>query len=598
MYRKILIFLLITLIFLSNLAAGVLAFPLGPNGRHPASGVYGVWGPSSFSGYPWLVGAQVYASWKDINPQEGTYNWSGFDNRAKARANAGKLIYLQINSSPSMPSWIFNHVAKGNYTNTNGFNPPQFWDPVYINIYKKFIQDYANHIANSSYKDKVVLVRAQFNAWNPEDIDPKGHYSYQDYIPTSSGHRYNVNYTVEIGNNYAREITKAFYDAFTPLGIYVVQKPFGGALRQVHLADEWAEMGAGLFATNNRPNPSHRLKFEELVKDAQATRAFSEDFYSSGSSAYKNISRTQFVYWRGLSALHQGCEFISFYGSDVTNTSFKYLFNFINKYTGYYREPEQSPGAWIAFRDIRNENNSSSWTHLEGDYEFLIEQIEPLNTVGLFAYSHDGDKEVNFLNPLGKPTTYLGPDSQKEGIWARRTDKSSGNNDFYLDVNNTYAASLSGNITIRIVYFDKGTGGFNLIYKDGSSQEKLKSFSKSNSNTWKEVQVNLDSYRMNNGLSKNADLILNNAGDDDDTFHMVEIKRNSPPVTVALTPTPTTEPTVPGDADNDGNVDIDDYIIWVNNYNQNKYGPTFGDFNNTGKVDGLDYIIWLTNYGT
>jgi hypothetical protein len=64
------------------------------------------------------------------------------------------------------------------------------------------------------------------------------------------------------------------------------------------------------------------------------------------------------------------------------------------------------------------------------------------------------------------------------------------------------------------------------------------------------------------------------------------------------TPVPTSPPGVPGDANNDGVVDINDYVIWLNNYNQSKQGSQFGDFNNSGKVDGIDYTIWLNNYGS
>jgi hypothetical protein len=63
------------------------------------------------------------------------------------------------------------------------------------------------------------------------------------------------------------------------------------------------------------------------------------------------------------------------------------------------------------------------------------------------------------------------------------------------------------------------------------------------------------------------------------------------------TPVPTGLGT-PGDANEDGVVDIEDYTIWLNNYKQSKQGVQFGDFNNSGKVDGKDYTIWLINYGS
>jgi hypothetical protein len=64
-----------------------------------------------------------------------------------------------------------------------------------------------------------------------------------------------------------------------------------------------------------------------------------------------------------------------------------------------------------------------------------------------------------------------------------------------------------------------------------------------------------------------------------------------------ISPTPTSQPGIPGDANDDGVVDTADYVIWLNNYNQSRQGSQYGDFNSSGKVDGVDYIIWLSNFG-
>lgn len=55
--------------------------------------------------------------------------------------------------------------------------------------------------------------------------------------------------------------------------------------------------------------------------------------------------------------------------------------------------------------------------------------------------------------------------------------------------------------------------------------------------------------------------------------------------------TPTTQPPVPGDANNDDKVDIADYVIWLNNYNQQKQGSQHGNFDNNRVVDGVDFVI-------
>jgi hypothetical protein len=484
--------------------------------RHPYAGVYPVWGgireAADFQAYPYIRGTQLFAEWSELKPEEdGPYRWDVLNRVVEKKVgDLDKVLYLQVNAS--WPDWIFEHVAQAKFTERDE-HPPQFWDPVYIDLYKTFIRDLADHIAQTAYKDKIILVRAQYNAFNPERIDPRGHTSYREYTPTPSGHRHNVDFTASIGNDYARQITRAYVDAFSPLGILAVQKPFGSWWEEDHLADEWADIGAGFFMTNGSPNPPNRHKIYELVKQKQVTRAFHEPHTDLSQKA----GPKQVVYWSTLAALHQGMEFICFKGSDATNPDYEDIFDFANKYAGWYREPERSPGAWIAFRGV----HASRWWRKLGNYEHLIKQIEPENHVGLFAYGPD-DYQHQTLNPWDEPTTYLGPKFQKEGIWAIQTH----GQPIYLDLDDAFAASLTDEIVIRVSYFDKGSGKFRLMFSNRAGELQTYSFQKGNTQLWKEVMAAVSSYEFANSLEKNADVLLDNDGDDDDVFHMVEIIRS------------------------------------------------------------------------
>src|SRR3989338_6542233 len=66
----------------------------------------------------------------------------------------------------------------------------------------------------------------------------------------------------------------------------------------------------------------------------------------------------------------------------------------------------------------------------------------------------------------------------------------------------------------------------------------------------------------------------------------------------SIYPTPKIIAVLPGDANGDGMVDGPDYVIWLNNYNQQATGAANGDFDGNGFVDGLDYVIWLNAYGS
>ena len=82
---------------------------------------------------------------------------------------------------------------------------------------------------------------------------------------------------------------------------------------------------------------------------------------------------------------------------------------------------------------------------------------------------------------------------------------------------------LDGQIAIRVSFFDEGEGGFRLMFNDADGQLQTHTFHKSNTLHWQEVKVIVGSYEFANGLEKNADIVLDNAGDDEDVFHMVEV---------------------------------------------------------------------------
>lgn len=512
--------------------------------KHPNAGVYPIWAwwitPEEFSEkYPYLEGQQIFITWSELKPAENEpYQWNVLDARIEARIGdlEDKVLYLQLNAV--WPDWIFNHVAQASFTE-RGNHPPQFWDPIYINLYRQFINDVAQHVAQSDYKDKILLVRAQYNALNPEAITPWNHFSYTDFEPTSAGHIYKVDFTREIGNEYARQIVKTYLDAFKPLGIQVVTKPFGATQNDFSLAEEFANMGAGFFSTNSTPNPIARNETLRLSKHEARVRSFSEPY----NTVTIRDNPLQWLYWQTLSDLHQGVEFISYYGDDLDNETYAEIFEFAQKYAGWYRQPEQSPGAWIAFRDIKN-SSASAWGggYLEGNYEYLISQLEPNNSLSLFAYNGTGEMDEFNLNPQSKPITNLGTQSQKEGIWARQTN----GQPIYLDINDTFAASLGGDIALKISYFDGDNGKFQLSYNDQTGQLKTHTFAKTGTQLWKEATLTINSYQFSNNLEKNADIQLLNAGDGEDIFHLVEIVRldSAPPLpTQPPLPTPTDEPT-------------------------------------------------------
>ncbi len=264
---------------------------------------------------------------------------------------------------------------------------------------------------------------------------------------------------------------------------------------------------------------------------------------------------------------------------------------FGTRYAGAYRDPATSPGAWIALRGGYPEESFSSkvyarrmWTN----YEFLMTQYRPQDSVLL--YSNDSmmknsdsitpvvarDTQQPWTNEIAicekefparhceyliqQPSEYVGRNSgshqytfrtsnlgkvvycgaemfctepsgrtrTESTLWARRTNGAGGTPFMRYNLNDNFAKSLGGRAQIRVVYLDQGTGQWELRYDSTSGAEKSAIIvKKGNSNEWKEVMVDLPDVAFTNRQEGGTDLSLYNMGDDDDTFHMVEVIRTN-----------------------------------------------------------------------
>jgi hypothetical protein len=195
-----------------------------------------------------------------------------------------------------------------------------------------------------------------------------------------------------------------------------------------------------------------------------------------------------------LGDLHKGVSYIAVYGRDLNvaltgnlqtssrsmdgkNAQVRYSdaqsgFNYKNefheailfadKYAGHHVNPEQSPGAWVAFRENDAVSNARSATQklkladFTGDYTFLMERL-PDKSTGV---------------------TKLGPDEIRYGAFARSLPA---NEAMRAKVDERFLHSLEGKpCQVRVIYFDNTPGGsFSLSTAGQSWKVNLKG-----GNTW------------------------------------------------------------------------------------------------------------------
>ena len=135
----------------------------------------------------------------------------------------------------------------------------------------------------------------------------------------------------------------------------------------------------------------------------------------------------------------------------------------------------------------------------------------------------------------------------------------------------------SGNLLNRIPIFSlNSVAPSDLVFAPSSNPEDNPS------------SINL--YITDRGVDNNADPNENDGKLYEISFPLTNSPSQPPP---SLTPTIINRN---GDANGDGKVDGIDYVVWLNNFNKEVFGPSKGDFDSNGFVDGIDYVIWLNNF--
>jgi hypothetical protein len=114
---------------------------------------------------PLIAGVAIRWTWPIVEPVEGMYDWSYFDEQIDRVGAAGKKVLLRITSGgKNTPSWVFNAgVQTFSFVDTQAYSPtynqtvtiPAFWDPTFLEKKKRFIAEMGQHFADNPH---VVLV--------------------------------------------------------------------------------------------------------------------------------------------------------------------------------------------------------------------------------------------------------------------------------------------------------------------------------------------------------------------------------------------------------------------------------------------------------
>lgn len=277
------------------------------------------------------------------------------------------------------------------------------------------------------------------------------------------------------------------------------------------------------------------------------------------------VSLPWYYYWTAISSVDRGLDGWEIEWSGLQRAheyGFLDALRFSTRHS-FYKQPETSPHAFIALRDVLDYSDderfpSSEYGAANRNNTSRINAI--LDAYSAYGAANDDTPAVQnrngaqyFLNSKGlndvmwnvidrnyqRHMVQIDPNETSVGWWrvgskdepygrfARAFENSTGRDTMYFQFVDGFIKSPPSSVDVKVIYYDEFEGStWELRYDNGSGDMAVAlSVTGEGEEVWKTETVTLsDAVFARNG-ARGADLVLVNTDDHDDKFHMIEITR-------------------------------------------------------------------------
>jgi hypothetical protein len=529
------------------------------------------------SRFPFIKGEADRVKWAEMEPKPEAYDWSQMDSHIHNAVRGKYYYYFVLWAGPHAPDWIYDHgVPKVAMTGGKGKEYfPYYLDENYTNYFHGFIGKLADHIASLPEEQRKVIAFMQpaFGSTGDRQLykgtpqDPKYNISTQQYF------------------EFCRGATKRFYEAFNKPELKHIKFLFNVS-DESELGEgkaKGARVGEQLYANWLRQNYRIELRKQqftiavgyqangEIEQDAELRSAFyglngkqpdfvRGEFSKFGQAAMFKENPVWNYYWTAISTVDRGLDLWEVDYRTVETGKYDEGFAFASRYS-YYKQPQISPYAFIALRDVLDsadtvrfpeeeygkavQSNGERVKEIESEFQrygaivgdldaatslsgsnYLLE-AKAMNDVGFGLIARNYSRFITQIdaNKTSVGRWRVGPADQPYGRYARAFENSSGRNRMVFDLDDQFFPQGAKNsITLKLVYLDQGTGKFSIRYDSSVDPDKSAiTIAKTNSGRWVEKSITIADAAFTNKGPRSSDLSLMNEDDEDDVFHMIEI---------------------------------------------------------------------------
>lgn len=518
----------------------------------------------------WFKGVVTTTTWAEIEPENGRFTWEAFDEKVRKITGKGLYVMLMVYHGHRTPDWVYDAgVSKVHIESPEAESTvinPYYLDPDFKPLLSRMIRETANHIRNYPPEIQKYIVGVQCPTGKSGDPQPylEGRLHEKEFEIDKSGKEW-IDWTIGMIQVY-QDAFKEFKPPFFML--FKGPNPATNDWLVKNIPDSWRKPHAIAqgYQFNNEIRVMNELyPMTARYRDGMVIRTRGElDRTSARNLNWFTSAPVWNVYWSGLWNLTYGLDLWSQLTGALEDERHVPAFTFFTRYAGY-KNASDSPGAWVALRDgldcmdtvrfpeekfgpVGNENpcvNRQRYLRIAEAFSPYGASIDDPENVALNSLNTRNQKGINdvycniwtanygmFLEQVDANETSrgywrVGSKDQPYGRFARGFDVKNQKTEmgFNLD-DGFFEGKASRKVRVRVVYFDMGTGSWSLKYDAAADPQKVATIvTNTNTNQWKEIEVELDNARMENRGFRNGDLSLAYEGGDETIFHMIEIKR-------------------------------------------------------------------------
>jgi len=551
---------------------------------------YGIWDRTNacLNGVtcPWARGWAKGLTWRELEPQQGVFNFSLLDSALAKAYDANASFYTMVAIGPDSPAWIYSQgVPQVEVTSEDdghglGSVYPYYLHPKYIELRNQMIYVWAKYLREHPHSRAVGFIQGNYGCTGDSVLYKS------DPINTS----YSITASQETQHQY--DIWAVYASAFQgdPIAGVPTRGKIIPVLANVDNLDD-AESIAKLTETFKKGvgikgsaySRSHHLTGERSwitkhrAKLLNSTESSHVPFFFARAEMdqtwKKALAKINFKlawHWSVINGLNQGLSVHDVSADaalDSVSKGFKESFDFFNKYAPQLW-PKNATNAFIALHegldaeDLLKFPAGDKFGPAGNKNEERITKI--CQEYGAFGCRNDDkmaalqgqvyqrDKQTGF-NDVGYdiwPTNYgrwieqIDADITSQGLFrigggtitattpkyarfARGLIHSAGKSGMYFKFSDGFFHEVPpGMINMNMIWYDNAAGSFQVWYKKGNAMVTALNRTCLGDKTWKLNEIfQLDSL-IPGGSERGSDFFITSSSSTDVIFHLIEAARD------------------------------------------------------------------------